>query len=303
MAAQEESLGIREATVIDAVLTYHTDTFRCGVARFNYALAERLGVPCRSLDEATASYPLISCKSSESGNAWYLAARIRLRFSLFFHDVPIFYEEQIRRAEHVYVATSAIADALRPICPNVITAFCPSTITANPPRAGLRILCFGMAGKIQLPYFEQLKAVLDASHVDYSVNLSCAVHEGASWEQTIGDSAERLRPIFGAHFRLLGFLADDALVEEMRRSTGVALFYDPAVRANNTTLWAALEHGCCVVTNLDALSPPELQHDVNVWDIHQMSEWPMAERARVLRAGGRAVVERYSWDNLLEVLR
>jgi len=289
--------------VIDSVLTYHTDGLRCGVARFNSQLADRLRVPMHSLMwPIVEACPLISIKTAELNgrilNTNYPA------FDLFFHDGPRCEDIQpLQKARRVFAATSAIAALIRPERPDVVTAFCPSTITANPPRAGLRILCFGMAQKLQVPLYEQLKAVLDASHVDYSVNLSCAVHEGASWEETIGDAAARLTPIFGAHFRLLGFLADDALVDEMRRSTGVALFYDPAVRANNTTLWAALEHGCPVVTNLDPDSPPELQHDVNVWDIHQLTEWPMAERARVLRAGGRKVVEAYSWDRLLEVLR
>jgi hypothetical protein len=295
--------------MVDAVLTYHTDTFRCGVARFNVALAERMGVPCLPLRKQPVAYPLISVKTAEclDGGArdWALVATFWGLYDFFFHDVPrgLCVNDVVRAARRVFAANDHIANGLREIRPDVITAFCPATITANPPRSGLRILTFGMAGRTPLAYFEKLKAVLEASHVDYSVNLSCAVHEGSSWEQTIGEAAERLRPIFGVHFRLLGFLADDALVEEMKRSSGVALFYDPAVRANNTTLWAALEQGCPVVTNLDADSPPELQHDVNVWDIAQMREWPMAERARVLRAGGRKVVEAYSWDRLLEVLK
>lgn len=295
--------------MIDAVLTYHTDTFRCGVARFNYALAQRLGVPCLPLKKQPVTNPLISVKTAECLDGgqrdWALVGTFWSRFDFFFHDVPrgLCVNDVVRLANRVFVANGAIADEIRELRPDVITAFCPSTIHGSSERAGLRILIFGMAGKLQSQYYEQLKAVLDASHSDYSVNLSCAVHEGASWEQTIGDAAERLRPIFGAHFRLLGFLADDALVEELRRSTGVALFYDPAVRANNTTLWAALEQRCPVVTNLDEDSPPELQHDVNVWDITQLTEWPMAERARVLRAGGAKVVEQYSWEKLLEVLR
>lgn len=292
--------------MVDAVLSVHVDPFVCGVAKWSAALAERLGVPMLKFDQQPVAYPLISLKTAEADTyRWVLTARWYRQFDLFFHDQPrgLCAHDALRTATRVFAANATIAEDIRPIRPDVITAFCPSTITANPPRSGLRILTFGMAGRQQVQHFEQLQAVLEASHVDYSVNLSCAVHEGSSWEQTIGEAAERLRPIFGEHFRLLGFLADDALVEEMKRSSGVALFYDPAVRANNTTLWAALEQGCPVVTNLDADSPPELQHDVNVWDIAQMSEWPMAERARVLRAGGRKVVEAYSWDRLLEVLR
>jgi len=286
---------------VSCVLSHHDNVHACGVAKFSAQLASRLGVPFHQLMAAEFKYPLVSVKCAEGP-----APRMWTTYDLFLHDIPKTAEwwGMVACAVRVFVANPAIGAAVHGRSRRLpITAWCPSTIAANLPRSGLRILCFGMSHKLQLPLYKQLKAVLDASHVDYTVNLSCAVHEGSRWEQTIGEAAERLRPIFGVHFRLLGFLADDALVEEMKRSSGVALFYDPAVRANNTTLWAALEQGCPVVTNLDADSPPELQHEVNVWDIAQMSEWPMAERARVLRAGGRKVAEAYSWERLLEVLR
>jgi hypothetical protein len=42
----------------------------------------------------------------------------------------------------------------------------------------------------------------------------------------------------------LGYLADDALgSKELRECTALRMFFDPAVRANNTTFWAAVEAG------------------------------------------------------------
>jgi hypothetical protein len=83
----------------------------------------------------------------------------------------------------------------------------------------------------------------------------------------------------------------------------VALFYDPAVRANNTTLWAALDAGTPVITNLDAQSPPELIHHRSVFDLAQVTEWPEANHLREVRHGGRKAAEVYSWDRLIEKLQ
>ena len=83
----------------------------------------------------------------------------------------------------------------------------------------------------------------------------------------------------------------------------IALFYEPAVRANNTTLWAALEAGTPVITNLEADSPKELIHNRSVFDLAQLTQWPDASECREVRHGGREAAKVYSWDRLISALQ
>ena len=58
----------------------------------------------------------------------------------------------------------------------------------------------------------------------------------------------------------LGNLSDVAVYNQLRESTFFAAFFDRGVRANNTSVAAAMETGAVVITNLDELSPPEYVH-------------------------------------------
>ena len=98
-------------------------------------------------------------------------------------------------------------------------------------------------------------------------------------------------------------IADDALSVAIREAQMVALFYDPALRANHTTAWAVLERGTPLITNLDADSPVEAMHEANLFDINQLEMWPSADEARIIRSGGARLVERYSWEALITRLQ
>ena len=158
-------------------------------------------------------------------------------------------------ASRVYAANSVIAAQLREIRPDVVSAWCPSLIDGDDSRSAYNVLTFGMAHKLQIAHYQQLKADLDSEWGDnYTVRLSTAVHEGSPWDAT-AQAADELRAIFGDKLRVLGYLADDALVQEMYAADAVALFFDPALRENNTTYHAAKAHGCHVITNRDECSP------------------------------------------------
>jgi len=280
--------------VIDSVISLHMNPETCGVGKFNGLLADRLGVPHRSVYRWREVFgrPLLSLKASEYYTQMNEEGRCcpfppyPRSFDVLWHDAGI--PEISERADHVWYARDL---------------GCPSTLRGDPTRKGLTILSYGMAHKLQQPLFEKLKSLLDAHGQPYTVCVSSAIHEGSPWDATTKEHTARLRSIFGDHLRWLGFLADDALAREIREAHTVALFYDPAVRANNTTLWAALDAGTPVVTNLDAQSPKELQHGVSVLDIHQLTEWPDYNGDRQeLRAGGHKAAAAYSWDRLIEKL-
>lgn len=303
--------------MIDAVLSYHMDPATCGVAKFNHRLAHWLGVPFASLDRFhDFSCPLVSLKFSEGVDVWPgNSLAYGHPFQLFAHDCPPLSPTTLQHGwldcpAIIYAANEAIAQQIRPRRADVVTAFCPATLHGNPTRAALNVLTFGMAHKLQLPYYEKLKTLLNASGQDYTVCVSTAVHEGSPWDE-VATTGEKLRAIFQDKTRVLGYLADDALAKELRECTAVAMFFDPALRANNTTFWAALEAGAVVITNLDADSPTLRAEDrfgggpaVQMWaDIHRLDRWPADLLASVRSGRCQPTIPRgYTWDDLLRTM-
>lgn len=272
--------------MIDVVLSFHKKPEACGVTKFNVQLAKRLGIEHGSLtDWSGRGRPLLSLKASEllADCSWELD-RYPASFDVLWHDEGL--PGITAKADRVFYATDL---------------GCPSSLTGDPSRPGLTVLCFGFAHKYQAAPFERLKHLLNA--MPYTICLSSAVHEGHPWDETTSAHEQLMRGVFGDHLRYLGFLADDALAKEIRDAHLIALFYNPGVRANNTTLWAALDAGTPVITNLDADSPPELRHNVNVFDLAQLTELPDAASCREVRAGGKIVSAIYSWDRVLTRLR
>ena len=198
-----------------------------------------------------------------------------------------------------YAANGEIADSVRPIRPDVITAFCPSTVEGNATRGDIHVLTFGMSHKLLLPYFEKLKALLDDSPKSYTIGLSCAVHEGNPWDEGMRDAESSLRVLFGNHLRVLGYLADDALVREIDSATAVAAFYTPAFRANNTSGWAVLERGRTLISNRDEHSPR-----IGGWyDINELICWPSDDYIAGAVANGPQVARAYGWEKLRAVIQ
>jgi hypothetical protein len=281
--------------VNDAVLTQHTNPATCGVCKFNVRLARALGIPCLPLI-STSKWPLVSVKFSErpdvSASDWHA-------YDVFLHDLPEGprQREFVNHAVRVFAGNRVIADAIRPIRLDVIEAWCPSTIEGNPTRGSINVLTFGMAHKtsVHRAKYERLKALLDETTADYTVSVSTAVHEGSPWDET-AKVADTLRAVFGDALRVLGYLGDDALAREFIGSTAVAMFFDPALRANNTTFWAAVDAGCTVITNRDAYSSPRLS---GVFDINELSMFPVALRAGECWDRNVAL---HSWPPLLALL-
>lgn len=287
--------------MIDAVLSFHLNPYTCGVAKFNGRLSRELGVPLGGLTSAggrylqatvEATYPLLSIKFAE-----LVAARFFLRpfprYALFIHDAPRSEEhvDLVTRATQVYAANPVIAREIRAYRPDVREAWCPSLIEPPRPRAELTVLTFGMAHKyvdngdvrFGLPmatrdyptrrHFEKLRDLLDATGAPYTILLSTAVHEGTPWDEALEESAATMRRIFGdERVEALGFLSDAALWREMQQASAVAMFFEPALRANNTTFWAAVDARCRIITNIDADSPIA-KGPVQIEDIHAMREW------------------------------
>jgi len=228
------------ASKYDAVLSYHLNPATCGVAKFNHRLARELGVPCEPIGIAYLyRHPLTSIKAAEMGPHWML--EIPRHGDVLLHDRPALVWPVMGSTHR----TVFYADELG----------CPATIDGNPTRGRYRVLTFGMAHKRILRHYVALKQQLEAEHPDYTLELSTAIHEGTPWNEGLQQSISDMRAIFGDKLRVLGFLGDDAIAKELQDCDAVAVYFEPAFRANNTSAWAAIEAGKTLYTNCDAQSP------------------------------------------------
>lgn len=292
--------------MIDAVLSPHINPLTCGTAKWNVRLAEHLGVPCASVDAKDSfRHPLVSARMSELSPL----STPPERFDLLVHDwqtpedfaIPMHWDRWVKGATRLFGANPTLTQQVSTYARrSAVELFCPSSLTGNPDRGQYRVLTYGMAHKFTAPYYEKLKGLLDYAHPNYTVSLSTAVHEGSPWDESLQAAAGCLREVFGAKLRVLGYLGDDGLAGELRSADVVALFYAPALRANNTTAWAALEAGAPLVTNLDAQSPSELSG--RVMNIDALRTWPFAHVLKEYGVRGQKAAQQMSWEKLIGVL-
>lgn len=309
--------------MIDAVVSYHVAPLTCGTAKWNVRLAEHLGVPCVAWtdDWTVYQHPLFSLKPDEIRAEDVQALHDRLQrhvwreasseefdpvrhagYDLICHALPgPIWNHITWWASRLYAANPTVQYHLSQYRGDVRTIHCPSSLQGNPDRGLYRVLTYGMAHKLTAPYYAQLKALLEKDQPDYTISLSTAVHEGTPWDQSLQRSSDLLRDVFGERLRVLGYLADDALARELAECDCVALFYDPALRANNTTAWAALDAGKPLVTNLDDDSPPEVNH--RVLHLPALQHWPFRHVLADYGREGHKVAQGMSWEKLVETLR
>lgn len=247
-----------------SVVSYHTNPMTCGVAKFSKLLAERIGVPFVSADLMALSewgpFPLFSFKASELPThknqplMRVFSLKCLDRYGVFWHDAGI---RQISDcADVIFYADPSLGS------PGL---WCPSLLTPSRPRV-VNLFAFGMAGRLQTAHCAKVRQLLDAAGLDYRLRLSVGLHEG-----TTLDAATRhfdaLKDVMGADkVTILGCLSDDAVAEELQRADYVLAFFDRGLRANNTTVHAALHQRRPVVTNHDEHTPEilrEITMDVN----------------------------------------
>lgn len=303
---------------MDAILGYHLNPLTCGVAKFNLTLAGRLGVPVHSaFDPAAArcARPLLSLKLSEFRPAdaealrrLLAAAPWRGSYTLFLHDWGGTDLERalLAGARTAYAANAEMAAELRALRPDVVEAWCPSTVL-EPRRFAprdLTVFSFGMAHKVRADHYGRLHALLQATGRSYCLYLSTALHEDTTLDGSFSAAFEELAGIFGPNLYFLGYLSDTAVHNYLLDTTFFAAFFDRGVRANNTTVNAAMQAGSVVVTNLDRWSPPAYAHGENLLDVARCAALPtdpavlgpIGERARATATGA------VGWDALLRVL-
>jgi hypothetical protein len=302
--------------MIDCIAGYHLNPWTCGIAKFNAILARHLSLPVAGIGSADLQAyhrPLLSLKMSEfsADDARALGDWIVLhegRFELFLHA---FEDTEIEKrlmasAARVYCGNRELSHTLAPVRPDIVELFCPGTLL-NPQRfqrTELSVFTFGMAHKIRVPLYRRLRDLLEASGRSYSVYVSTALHENTSFDGSFVVRFEELQSIFNGQVYFMGYLSDTAVFNHLVDCTFLAAFFEKGLRANNTTVNAAMECGCTVITNLDEYSPKGLVHMKNVVDINACDRLPDVEQAETIGRAAREIAHAdYGWDQLVAQLR
>jgi hypothetical protein len=302
--------------MIDCIGGYHLNPWTCGIAKFNTILARHLGVPVvgiRAVELGAYRKPLISVKLSEFTapdaadlDLWSQAHAGQ--FELFLHAFDGTEVEQrlVKASARVYCGNTELFHQLRPMRPDIQELFCPGTIL-NPARfqrTELSVFTFGMAHKIRVPLYRRLRDLLDATGKTYSVYVSTALHENTSFDGSFVVRFEELQSVFNGQVYFMGYLSDTAVYNHLMDCTFLAAFFEKGLRANNTTVNAAMEVGCAVITNLDEHSPAGLAHMQNVIDINRCERLPDPELTQKIGRAARDIAHaEYGWDQLVAQLR
>jgi hypothetical protein len=291
--------------------------YHSGVARFNQQLAGGLGVEVLGLctEEAVGvEAPLLSVKLSEFGDRERSALTRLLdaerapgSIRVFLHEsAPSPLEERlIRSAGWVFSGNEEVHARVTTLTDRCSCLWSPATLEDVRPITPVETLVFsfGMAHRIRTNLFTRLRGLLDATGRTYALHISNAIHEATDIEDArlIADEMHR---IFGRQVFFMGQLSDVAVVDCLRRATFFAAFFAAGVRANNSTVVAAMEHGAVVVTNLDERSPSYLRHMETVIDIGQCRELP-TDPLVLRRISVRAMEAARSlgWEPFLEAIR
>jgi hypothetical protein len=149
-----------------------------------------------------------------------------------------------------------------------------------------------------------LYELLEATGRSYAVYVSTALHENTSFDGSFVVRFEELQSIFNGQVFFMGYLSDTAVFNHLMDCTFLAAFFEKGLRANNTTVNAAMESGCAVITNLDEHSPQGLVHLQNVIDINCCDRLPDDEHIQRIGRAARDIAQgRYGWDQLVAQLR
>lgn len=302
--------------MIDCIAGYHLNPWTCGIAKFNTILARHLDLPVVGIREAElAGYqqPLLSVKLSEFTEedaqrlGEWVASHVG-RYELFLHafDGTGIEKSLLSAAARVYCGNSELTRTLAPLRPDAVELFCPGTLL-NPQRfqrTELSVFTFGMAHKIRVPLYRRLRDLLEATGKNYSVYVSTALHENTSFDGSFVVRFEELLSIFNGQIYFMGYLSDTAVFNHLVDCTYLAAFFEKGLRANNTSVNAAMECGCAVITNLDEDSPRGFTHMKNIIDINVCDRLPDdSQTEKIGRAAREIAHAQYGWDQLVAQLR
>ena len=295
------------------LVSYHTNPYTCGVARFNQALATALSIPVcavNNLEARKSDILLLSLKFEEMStdiaeNLLTHLKKTNANFDLFLHGVTHseIEQEYISSARRVIVATQEYADLIRSQRGDVVAYFAPGAADAGKTRsAEIILLTFGMAHKIRSEGYRKLGQLLSADSRTVQLEISTALHDGTSFSEDFFSIGSEISQVFEGNVSFLGFLADDEVSRRLRAADALVAFFPHGVRENNTTVLSAMAHGCAVITNFDSYSPKWMKHGESVFDIDQLSIFPSKDALLRVGNAARQAVAPYTFEGLASLL-
>ena len=296
-----------------AVVTFHTNPYTCGVARFNIALAESLQIPLITLNDFLAkpiSGALLSIKCEEigeenSGELSRFLVSSSERFDVYLHGLDNSDAERIviTQAARIFTATLEMADVIRNSRNDVLSTFAPG---AQPSpvlkQVDCTLLTFGMAHKIRVDGYRKLGEILHGDSRTFRLEISTALHEGTTFSEDFFTVGKDIRKVFDGNVSFLGFLADEEVSNRMRAADALVAFFPLGVRENNTTVLSAMSHGCAVITNLDQYSPGWMVHGLSVFDIDKMVDFPSSSELGEVGRNAKQAVAPYTFSQLSKII-
>ena len=293
----------------DCVASFHTNPYTCGVARFNTSLASALNSRVLSLASASMTESgkvLLSIKLQEIDDAGKMhlekiLSNSSLTFDVFLHasEDSDLENRLLKRAQRVFAASVEIGEEIKSRRPDVVNLFAPGApISAVSKQTEISLLTFGMAHKIGAARYQKLAKVLTTSNKSFQLEVSSALHEGTSFDESFFSVADEISQAFGGNVVFLGFLADQEVSRRLQETTALVAFFPNGVRENNTTVMSAMAHGCAVITNLDSLSPNWMTHGHNVFDINKLENFPDTAQIASVRKNAPLAVAEFGFDRL-----
>ena len=298
-----------------AIVSYHTNPYTCGVARFNHSLATTTGVPLITLESylgsSGSSEVLLSIKLEEIDAPTLLLLAQKLKggippYLLFLHaaDGSDLEVELSTAAVRVFAASAEIANKIRAVRGDVIAVFAPGApVLPRQTPVDCTLLTFGMAHKIRSDGYRHLAALMKGDSRTFCLEISTALHEGGTFDENFFVVGEEISLAFAGKVRFLGFLADAEVSDRLREVDALVAFFHRGARENNTTVLSAMTHGCAVITNLDAESPPWMVHNKTVFDINKLTALPEKSQLREVGEAGARSASGFSFVSLAELLR
>ncbi len=298
-----------------AIVSYHTNPYTCGVARFNHSLATTTGVPLITLESylgsSGSSEVLLSIKLEEIDAPTLLLLARKLKggvppYLLFLHatDGSDLEVELCTAAVRVFAASAEIANKIRAVRGDVIAVFAPGApVLPRQTPVDCTLLTFGMAHKIRSDGYRHLAALMKGDSRTFCLEISTALHEGGTFDENFFVVGEEISVAFAGNVRFLGFLADAEVSDRLREVDALVAFFPRGARENNTTVLSAMTHGCAVITNLDAESPPWMVHNETVFDVNRLTSFP--DKAILRQVGEAAAITAagFNFDQLALILR
>ncbi len=271
------------------IISYHTNTWGCGIARFNELLSGELDSEVLSFREMCVRKPfekiLISISLKEFSEKDRLELedlfqnpQNELNFDLLLHSLDESNLEKmiISKSNRIFSLNEEITSKLQKLGTVSATLFTPSLFTSKISKEDnqkntFKLITFGMAHKIELDLIYKLIENVKESGLHPKIYLSTAIHVGEQPLDNLTQTIQEIEQKLKIEINFLGFLSDSALAKSIQEADVLFRFFNPAVRANSTSIMAGMSLGVPTFTNTDEFSPKWLQHNYNYFDISKLN--------------------------------